>query len=229
MTLTLTLTKTRNQALTRKPNPITLTATPVLTINLNPNPNPNSHPYARHHLVDALQLPPVAPAGEPNPDPTPSLHINTSHSNPIQLYPPLTSCQPIANPQVLSLTDPPEKPYPKQSLEQHPKPPPTPIPPKAQPHPRLNPRPDLPYTCPKAGGCPQGLLDGGADVPGAPAGRRRLPGRHAADRLAGGQGVRGETRREETTGRAVRRVLETIWNLETSRDRVRSTTSVSDF
>ena len=27
--------------------------------------------------------------------------------------------------------------------------------------------------------------------------------------------MRGETRREETTGRAVRRGLETIWNLET--------------
>ena len=96
--------------------------------------------------MDALQLPPVAPAGEPDPDPTPSLHTIPSHSHPIQLYPPLTSCQPIANPQVSSLTELPEKPYPKQSLEQNPKPPPTPIPPQAQPHPRLNPKPDLPYT-----------------------------------------------------------------------------------
>jgi len=123
----------------------------------NCNPSPNSNPYARHHLVDALQLPPVAPAGEPNRDPTPSLililvdptpslHANTRHSTPIQLYLALPSCQPIANPQVSSLTKLSEKPYPKQSLEQNPKPPLTPIPPQARSHPRLNPGPDLPYT-----------------------------------------------------------------------------------
>ena len=92
--------------------------------------------------MDALQLPPVAPAGEPNPDPTPSLHT-TSNSTPIQLYPPLTSCQPIASLEPHRAI---QKPYPEQSLEQNPKPPLTPIPPQAQPHPRLNPGPDLPYT-----------------------------------------------------------------------------------
>ena len=51
-----------------------------------------------------------------------------------------------------SLTELSEKPYPKQSLEHHPKPPPNPYPtpgsapPQAQPQPRLNPKPDLPYT-----------------------------------------------------------------------------------
>ena len=170
--------------------------------------------------MDALQLPPVAPAGESNPDPTPSLH--TSHSNPIQLYLTLISCQPIANPQVLSLTEPPEKPYPKQSLEQHPKPPPTPIPPKAQPQPRLNPRPDLPYTCPKSRRVPSRTagwwsrcsrrLRRSTSTPGTA--RRRSPRRRP--RREG----RGEARRDEGPSRETR-VVETIWNLETSRDRVR--------
>ena len=94
MTLTLTLTpETKPSPETEPDNP---NCYPYPNHNPGANSNPNSNPYARHHLVDALQLPPVAPAGEPNPDPTPSLHT-TSNSTPIQLYPPLTSCQPIAS------------------------------------------------------------------------------------------------------------------------------------
>ena len=180
--------------------------------------------------MDALQLPPVAPAGESNPDPTPSLHTNPSHSNPIQLYPPLTSCQPIANPQVSSLTELSEKPYPKQSLEQHPKPPPTPIPPQAQPRPRLGPNPGstpsltcpIRFTCPKSRRVPSRTAGWwsrcsrrprrSTSTPGTARRRspRRRPRREGRDEARGDEGASRETR-----------AVETIWNLETSRDRVR--------
>ena len=204
MTLTLTLTpETKPSPETEPDNP---NCYPYPNHNPGANSNPNSNPYARHHLVDALQLPPVAPAGESNPDPTPSLHTNPSHSNPIQLYPPLTSCQPIANPQVSSLTEPPEKPYPKQSLEQHLKPPPTPIPPKAQPQPRLNPRPDLPYTCPKSRRVPSRTAGWwsrcsrrprrSTSTPGTARRRspRRRPRREGRDEARGDEGASRETR-----------------------------------
>ena len=168
----------------------------TLTLAYDPNPNPYLNQKPSPHQKPTDHAPAVLTAPTLTTLTLPLASITGGHcslslsrearTDPTQAYilviPP---CSTLPSPNLLpTYCQPPglephraiQKPYPKQSLEQHPKPPP------ALSHPGLNPTPGSTpgLTCPILAlkqRCPQGLLDGGADVPGAPAGRRRLPGR----------------------------------------------------